>query len=65
MTPGYNAEAVNREIRRDPRVGAEEARLIHALLRSRDPISQPAVAEAMTGAKLESSGQTSRKGRNA
>lgn len=37
MTSRYNAAAVDREIRRDRRIGAHEARLIHALLRGRDP----------------------------
>jgi hypothetical protein len=64
MSSGYNPEAVNREIRRDPRIGAEEARLIHALLRGRDPVSHPTVADAMSGEKREHEDQTSRKGRN-
>jgi hypothetical protein len=32
-TPAYDAQAVQREINRDRRIGGREARLIHALLR--------------------------------
>jgi hypothetical protein len=32
----YSAEAVQREIDKDKRIGKAEARLIHALLRGRD-----------------------------
>lgn len=34
--PSYNREAVNKEIRKDPRIGSREARMIHAILKGRD-----------------------------
>jgi hypothetical protein len=33
--PKYNAEAVNKEIAKDPRIKGKEARAIHALLKGR------------------------------
>lgn len=41
----YCPEAVQREILKDPRIKGKEARLIHALLRGRDPV-QPQQKEA-------------------
>lgn len=35
--PRYNADAVDAEIRKDRRIKGKEARLIHALLRGREP----------------------------
>lgn len=40
----YNEEAVNRAIRASrQRIGGREARLIHALLRGRDPVTRAAL----------------------
>lgn len=36
----YNKAAVDAEIRKDPRIKGKEARLIHALLRGREPSSK-------------------------
>jgi hypothetical protein len=36
VTQRYSAEAVQREIDKDKRIGKAEARLIHALLRGRE-----------------------------
>ena len=35
----YNAEAVAKEIGRDRRISGREARLIHSLLRGRQPVA--------------------------
>lgn len=40
MAHRYNREAVDAEIRKDPRIKGKEARLIHALLRGREPEPQ-------------------------
>lgn len=36
----YNKSAVDAQIRKDPRIKGKEARLIHALLRGREPSSK-------------------------